>query len=136
MNLQSERIAEACQQLGLYAIPTVWPDLAKRHLEQEGTYADLVEALLHEELKAKQERSKATLLQFAGLPQIKTLEDYDFKYASGAPKAQIQELAGLSFIERAENIVLIGPSGVGKTHLALAYGYRAIMQHHKPKKSN
>ena len=131
MNLQSERIAEACQQLGLYAIPTVWPDLAKRHLEQEGTYADLVEALLHEELKAKQERSKATLLQFAGLPQIKTLEDYDFKYASGAPKAQIQELAGLSFIERAENIVLIGPSGVGKTHLALAYGYRAIMQHHK-----
>lgn len=48
-------------------------------------------------------------------------------FAAGAPRTQIQELASLVFIERAENIVLLGPSGVGKTHLAIAFAYKAIM---------
>ena len=61
------------------------------------------------------------------LPAIKTLEDYDFGFATGVPKTQIQELASLAFVERAENIVLLGPSGTGKTHLALALAYRAVM---------
>ena len=128
MNLQSERIADICRQLGLLALPEAWPLIAERHLSQEGTYA---EHLLAEELRAKVQRTKATLLKFAGLPNIKTLEDYDFGFASGAPKAQLQELGGLSFIERHENVVMLGPSGVGKTHLAIALGYRAIMNNVK-----
>ncbi len=54
-------------------------------------------------------------MKMATLPAIKTLEGYDFAFASGAPRKQIMELGGLAFIERAENMVLIGPSGVGKT---------------------
>ena len=50
---------------------------------------------------------------------------YDFRFAVGAPKKQIQALASLAFVERKENIVLLGPSGVGKTHLAVALGYLA-----------
>jgi DNA replication protein DnaC len=57
-----------------------------------------------------------------GFPAQKTLECYDFAFATGAPRTQIQELASLSFVERAENIVLLGPSGTGKTHLAIAFG--------------
>lgn len=127
MNLQSERIADACRQLGLYALPEVWPSIAEHHIAQEGSYADFIEKLLAEELKAKTQRTKATLLKFAGLPNIKTLEEYDFNFASGVPKAQLTELSGLSFIERHENVVMLGPSGVGKTHLAIALGYKAIM---------
>ena len=127
MNLQSERIADACRQLGLYALPEAWPSIAEHHLAQEGSYADFIEKLLAEELKAKTQRTKATLLKFAGLPNIKTLEEYDFSFASGVPKAQLTELSGLSFIERHENVVMLGPSGVGKTHLAIALGYKAIM---------
>ncbi len=63
----------------------------------------------------------------ATLPAVKTLEQYDFAFASGAPRAQIQELANLAFIDRAENIVLLGPSGVGKSHVAIALAYRATM---------
>lgn len=127
MNLQHERIADACQRLGLFAVPGVWADIAKHTLSEEGSYADFVERLLAEELKAKDCRTRATLLRFAGLPSIKTLEEYDFNFASGTPKALITELSGLSFIDRHENIVMLGPSGVGKTHLAIAVGYRAIM---------
>lgn len=63
----------------------------------------------------------------AGFPAIKQLEDYDYKFAVGAPKKQIEALASLSFIKRKENIVLLGPSGVGKTHVAIALGYLATL---------
>ncbi|ENY6960666.1 IS21-like element IS100kyp family helper ATPase IstB, partial [Shigella flexneri] len=56
----------------------------------------------------------------------KTFEEYDFTFATGAPQKQLQSLRSLSFIERNENIVLLGPSGVGKTHLAIAMGYEAV----------
>ncbi|SOQ15669.1 ISPsy4, transposition helper protein [Pseudomonas syringae pv. persicae] len=58
---------------------------------------------------------------------MKTLEQYDFAFATGVPRAQLQELAALSFVGRAENIVFLGPSGVGKSHLAIALAYRAVM---------
>lgn len=131
MNLQSERILAACQELKLYAFPQAWPLLAKQVLAQEGSYADFLEQLLEQELKAKSQRTQATLRRFSGLPTTKTLEDYDFSFASGAPKAQITELGGLSFIDRCENVVLLGPSGVGKTHIAIALAYKALMQNIK-----
>ena len=65
------------------------------------------------------------MVKMAGFPAIKLLDDSDFRFAVGAPKKQIRELASLAFIERRENVVLLGPSGVGKTHLAIALGYLA-----------
>ena len=57
-------------------------------------------------------------MKMATLPAVTTLEGHDFAFASGAPHKQIMDLGALAFIERAENIVLLGPSGVGKTHVA------------------
>jgi len=127
MNLQQQRIAEQCEQLSLNAMATNWSELASQTIKKEGSYADFIEQLLRSELLARQERTKSTLLKFASLPSVKTLEHYDFNFAAGAPRAQLNELASLVFIERAENIVLLGPSGVGKTHLAIAFAYKAIM---------
>jgi DNA replication protein DnaC len=56
---------------------------------------------------------------------------YDFNFTPGAPRKQIMELASLAFVERAENVVLLGPSGVGKAHLAIALGYLATQKGYK-----
>lgn len=61
----------------------------------------------------------------AGFPSIKTLNDFNYDFAKGVKNSQMKELADLGLIECAENVVLIGPSGVGKTHPAIALDYRA-----------
>lgn len=127
MNLQHERIAELCAVLKLDRARSEWPAVAQEVARHDATHADFLERLLVIENDARIERQRTALMKIATLPSVKTIEQYDFAFASGAPRAQIQELAGLTFIERAENIVLLGPSGVGKSHLAQALGYRAVM---------
>ncbi len=94
---------------------------------QESSRGDFLEKVLGVENEARLERQRTALMKLATSPCVKTMEQYDFAFASGAPRAQIQELAALAFIERAENIVFLGPSGVGKSHLAQALAYRAVM---------
>jgi len=127
MNLQQQRIQGLCQELRLPAIQAEWPALAQRAADSQASFADFLTSVLESEQAARLERTRQALLKLATLPAVKTLESYDFVFATGAPKAQIQELASLNFIERAENLVLLGPSGVGKTHLAMALAYRAVM---------
>lgn len=131
MNLQHARIEQRCEELKLSRIGTDWPHLAQQAARDEASFADFLEQLLNAEYDARAERSRQTLLKMACLPAVKTLEQFDFAFASGVPRTQVQELATLSFVERAENIVLLGPSGVGKTHLASALAYRAVMNGYK-----
>lgn len=125
MNIQSTRIQSACEQLSLPAIANEFSALAQKSSQEEQTYTDFLEALLNYELNAKHQRKRDMIMRMSGLPVVKTLENYDFDFACGVSKPQVMELASLSFIERSENIVLLGPSGVGKTHLAIALAYRA-----------
>src|SRR5262245_54681341 len=126
MNLQHERISALCMELRLTAsVAQVYPELAQTAVKEEKSYADFLEAILSAEKAARQGRTRSTLTRLAGFPAIKTLDEFDYEFASGVPKATIQELASLSFVERNENVVLVGPSGVGKTHLAIGLGYLA-----------
>jgi DNA replication protein DnaC len=128
MNLQMDRIQYACETLKLNTLAVEWSAIADTAAGTDNTLADFLEQLLGIEMNAREQRTRETLLKFAGLPAIKRFEEYDFKFATGAPKKQLQELTGLAFIERAENIVLLGPSGVGKSHLALSYAHQAIQR--------
>ena len=131
MNLQNERIAHLCEQFKFARLAAQWPALAQEAARTEASFADFLEQVLASEVVARDERRNMTLLKLATMPALKTLEQFDWGQASGAPKAQITELAHLAFIERAENVVLLGPSGVGKTHVALAIAYRAVMAGNK-----
>jgi len=65
-------------------------------------------------------------LRLAGFPVQKRLEDFDLKFQPSIDKASIQEIASLRFIHNAENVVFLGPPGVGKTHLAISLGIEAV----------
>lgn len=125
MSLVSERIAQHCRRLKLIHIATEWPALAEASVKSEDSLADFLDKLLGTECTAREQRTREAMLKLATLPAIKTLEAFDFAFASGAPRKQIMELGGLAFIERHENIVLLGPSGVGKTHIASALALKA-----------
>jgi DNA replication protein DnaC len=125
MNLAIERIAELCKRLKLLHVATQWPGIAEQAIQQQGSYADFLERLLGAECEAREQRTREILVKMAALPAIKTLEGYDFAFASGAPRKQIMELGSLAFIERCENVVLLGASGVGKTHIASALALKA-----------
>jgi len=131
MSLQHQRIGELCERLKFTRLASEWPALAQDAAREEASLADFLERVLASELAAREERKRTTLLRMATMPAVKTLEQFDWSHAAGAPKAQIQELAHLAFVERAENAVLLGPSGVGKTHVALGLAHRAVMAGHK-----
>jgi len=69
-----------------------------------------------------------TRLKVSGLPQVKKLEDFDLSWPKGGlTERKFKELSSLSFLSRKENVILMGPSGLGKTHLLLALAYKACM---------
>jgi len=125
MNLQGEKIHQLCLDMGLSTIAEQHGSIAEESAKKDVSYLDYLEDLLETERRARRVRSKNMLVKTAGFPAIKLLEDYDYHFAVGAPKKLITELSSLSFVERAENVILLGPSGVGKTHLAIALGYKA-----------
>ncbi len=125
MNIQHERIEALCTELHLASVVDNYPELAQSCAKDNKSHVDFLEAVLLSEKSTRQSRTRHTLTKLAGFPAIKTLEDFDYEFAGGVPRATIQNLSTLAFLERNENVVLIGPSGVGKTHLAIALGYLA-----------
>ena len=125
MNLQHERIAHLCDALKLPFVAQGYSAAAQQAAKDEMAYSDFLEALLREEMAGRTVRKQSMMTRLAGFPAIKTLEQFNYDFAKGVKRSQVEELAGLGFIERNENVVLVGPSGVGKTHLAMALGYKA-----------
>ena len=125
MNLQQERINQLCEALSLPFVAQGYGSASQKAASQELAYSDFLERLLREEMAGRTARKQSMMTRMAGFPAIKTLDQFNYDFAKGVKRSQIEELAGLGFIERRENVVLVGPSGVGKTHLAMALGYKA-----------
>lgn len=124
--IQHHRLASLAEQLQLESLVGSAHALSQQAVSQEWSYLDFLEHLLQDEELARHQRKQAMYTRMAAFPAVKTFEEYDFTFATGAPQKQLQSLRSLSFIERGENVVLLGPSGVDKTHLAIALGYEAV----------
>jgi len=91
---------------------------------------DFLDGILRDELAAKQQKRVAMGIQIAHFPVAKTLDEFDFKFQPSIDAKLVRELATGRFIASAENVLLFGPPGVGKTHLAIALGRAAIETGH------
>lgn len=127
----SEKIESLCADLSLTAVANHYANLADEAAKKKRSYVDFLEQVLGEEASLRKARRREMLIRLAAFPTVKTLEEFDFEAAPGAPKARIQELSGLAFVARTENVILLGPSGIGKTHLAIALGIKATERGYK-----
>lgn len=93
--------------------------------EQDVSIVDVLYNLTEQEIQYRDERASRIQVTVAGFPFEKEVKDFDFTYQPGINKQQILELESLRFIENNENILFVGSSGVGKTHLATAIGIAA-----------
>ena len=103
-------------------------ELSNRAAKEGWKYSEYLYEILKLEADNRAARSRATLTKLAGFPTIKTLQQFDFDFTVGVNRRQIEELSTLEFVKRKENIILLGQSGVGKTHLAIALAYQAVQQ--------
>ena len=101
-----------------------------RHLraaqERDLSTLAVLDALLTDELTARKERSIIVNTKLAHFPVLKTIDSFNFDAQPTLDRRVINELQTLAFVERAEGIALLGPSGVGKTHLAIGLGMKAL----------
>lgn len=100
---------------------------ALEHAEREHPgYTEFLHGLLGAEVDATEQRRLTGRLRFSKLPARKTLQQFDHDAQPGLDRRMIDELATLRFIAEKANVLLIGPPGVGKTHLAIALGHQAV----------
>jgi DNA replication protein DnaC len=123
---QFERLQEHCQRLRLFKSRERLEALLQDATAKEATYGDFLEAVLTEEITSKTEKNVTMRTHLARFPFVKTLEGFDWSYQPSVDKKQLQALATCRFIETGENVILLGPPGVGKTHLAVGLGLKAI----------
>jgi len=125
---QLERLRDHLTRLRLLKSPDRLEALVQEAAAKDLSYADFLDHVLGKEVESKTEKNIIMRTSLARFPFVKSLEAFDFSYQPSLDKKQLQQVTTCHFIEHGENIVILGPPGVGKSYLAIGLGLKAIVQ--------
>jgi len=123
----ASELAHLFRALKAPAAARALPALADRAREESWSYERFAEALLSTEVSARDSHGGEGRIKTARFPARKTLEEFDFTFQRSVKKQVVEHLGQLDFLHAKENVILLGPPGTGKTHLAIALSIRACL---------
>jgi DNA replication protein DnaC len=131
MNAKTSELPHLFRALKAPAAARALPKLSERARAEQWSYERFAEALLSTEVGSRETSGGQLRVRAAKFPAQKTLEDFDFTFQRSVQQTLITHLGQLDFLAAKENVVLLGPPGTGKTHLAIALGMRACLGGHR-----
>ena len=122
------QLEQSLRQLRLSGLLLSLPVRLQEALASRLGHAEFLELILQDELNVRHQRQLQRRTKAADFRALKTLEDFDWQFNPSIPRKQIFELAAGGYLQKNQDLLFLGPPGVGKTHLAQALGYEAIKQ--------
>lgn len=126
MNEQLAVVKDLLGQLNLATLRRSLDDLLLAATSNNYTCLEFLEKSLRLEVEARNAKSRERRLRMATFPYQKTLDDFDFGFQTSINPRQIKQLMDMTWLEKAFNLVFLGPPGVGKSHIAVALGLQAV----------
>lgn len=126
-----ESIKDYAKKLNLGNLSINADDIVENARIKDVSYQDFLLTVLKCEIELKDKKAHERRIKNAGFPVIKTIEDFDLNFQRSITQRQLNSLAEMDWIDRMYNLIFLGPPGVGKTHLSIALGYRAVEMGYK-----
>jgi DNA replication protein DnaC len=114
------------KRLHLPTVRRLYPELARRAEGESMTYQTFLELLIAEEIAHRAETRLRRAVRKAQFPFLRTIDDFNFTFQSALRRQMLGTYLGLELVTEGRNAIFSGPSGTGKTHLAIAIAYRAV----------
>ena len=127
---REERLLAALKRLQLTRTRDTLASVLSEAAKRQWTYPEFLDEVLSREVDAKQGKRIRMGMQIAHFPCVRTIEGFDFAFQPSADERLIRELSTGSFLAHGENVLIFGPPGVGKSHLAIGLGRKAVEQGH------